>query len=85
MIYSLADLIHVTLSYTHVVASSACAVFVWHYRTVSSRRPAELGFHGGRGLDTHDSVVHIDDTPTDASNDPLDFKKASWVSNSHYL
>lgn len=69
------------MSYTHIVACSGSALFVWHYRTVSSRRPAELTFHGGRGLETRDCVMHVDDTPLGgaSSDSPLDFRKTTVV------
>lgn len=68
------------MSYTHIVGCSTTALFVWHYRTIASRRPSELSFHGGKGLESRDCVIHVDDTPLGTGSNTIDFNKASVVS-----
>ena len=69
----------VAMSHTHIVAASSSALFVWHYRPVSSisRRPSELTFlTGSTGMDVQDYLLHVD-SPRPLSG--LDFKRAAVV------
>ena len=77
-----AEPVFVSMSHTHIITASLCAVHVWHYRSGSSNRHSDLSFITGRkDQEDNDKLFHIDDTSVDARK-PLtvDFQKASMVS-----
>lgn len=68
------------MSYTHIVAASSSALFVWHYRSSSSRLPSELMHMAGRkGLEAHYRLIHVDAAPSGADEDAVHFKTAANV------
>ncbi len=71
----------VAISHTHIIASSECAVYVWHYRTTSRLATSKLTHvTSRRGEAGEDVVIHVEKHPLVKNPPKLDFNLAKDVS-----
>ena len=69
------------ISHTHIIASSECAVYVWHYRTTSRLATSKLTHvTSRRGEAGEDVVIHVEKHPLVKNPPKLDFNLAKDVS-----
>ncbi|XP_033121645.1 WD repeat-containing protein 35-like isoform X2 [Anneissia japonica] len=67
---------YVTLTKTHIIATSKEALYVWQFKTPKTVSAMSVNQAVGRKKDNREKVYHIDDTPSGAGEGMLDFSKA---------
>ncbi|XP_077990221.1 WD repeat-containing protein 35-like isoform X1 [Glandiceps talaboti] len=77
------DPIYVTMTRTHVIASSKEAFYSWQFKTPKKLTAMEVNQAMPKKKDGRERVFHIDDTPSGAGEGHSDFSKAFNPTRDH--